>query len=197
MRYVDPDGRKIIIDSDDEQFVNNVNGALEYLSKSAKGKIIIEELQKSDINFFIRECIWLNTDDRDKFFVENGINVIEWNAFYSVVAANGNYNSPAICLLHELVHAFCYSTDKGKKILHLFEKKYSDVLSAGFASASDELAVVYEISVSSELGEVKGRKRYLDLMYIDNKIRIRPDENIIKYALSIKTQGFKENGSIK
>ena len=164
MRYVDPDGRILVISSEDDKFINNVNIALDYLAKTPNGKIIVEALKSDTKIYYIVQCYGTINDS----FIDNEI---YWDPKATVYANNGEYNSPAICLFHELIHAY-FTTQKGKKVLDTLLNQIlssqgltiQDIQSSDIQNLTEEIVTRFEQKAAKELGEPLGRKSYNDIM---------------------------------
>ena len=159
MRYVDPDGRILIILSGDENYINNVNIALEYLGKTSNGKKIIEALREDTKTYYIEQCFGISNDS----FIDD---TIYWDPKATFYANNGEYNSPAICLFHELTHAY-FTTQEGKKVLDSFLKLLNfsqETSKEELQSFKEELVTKFEQKAANELGEPFGRNSYNDII---------------------------------
>ena len=174
MKYVDPDGRLIRIDDEgDSTFKSDVIQSIEYLKKTEIGKKFIEELEKSETTTFtIKQCSWLN----DKLTAEGGDfydpdnNTIYWNGRATLMAANGKYNSPAICLMHEFVHAVVDETKYGQEKFAQYCTIYKqDLMKDMYYKPNEEFATYVEKCVAKQLGECSGRKYYNNLCWVPNK----------------------------
>jgi hypothetical protein len=176
VKYLDPDGRVINIEGDD-QFKTDVQKSIDYLKQSKTGKMVIEELEKTGTVFTIKKCDWLNNlpsaEGGDSYDDENKI--IYWNANWTIEASNGKYNCPAICLMHEFVHAFTDRTENGKAMYNQFLAICGDKLKdPKYYKPREEFATAMEQKIAAELGEPSGRRRYLDLhLTVDNYERPR------------------------
>ena len=162
VKYVDPNGRVIKIEeSDGEDFRNDVQQSIEYLKKTEYGKEIINNLETSPMVFVIKKCDWKNLYDRDMF---DGDRTIYWSPRHTILAANGNYNSPAIALMHELTHAWEKRTLNGQHNFYKFMKQ-NELLLKDFSlkDIKDEFATIIEQRVAQDLGEPAGRKNYDDI----------------------------------
>ena len=171
IKYTDPDGRVIKIDeSEGQDFVQDVKTALEYLRRSETAGKIIKELENSTIEFIIKKCDWINSFDEDRF---DGDKTIFWSPCHTFKAGNGEYNSPAVCLIHELVHAWVSKTQNGKKNFNIFCEANKVALNrVSLKLKEEEFATAIERLVAENLGEPIGRKRYKDLK-IEQKFGIR------------------------
>ena len=159
VRYVDPDGRILIILSGDENYINNVNIALEYLGKTSNGKKIIEALREDTKTYYIEQCFGISNDS----FIDD---TIYWDPKATFYANNGEYNSPAICLFHELTHAY-FTTQEGKKVLDSFLKLLNfsqETSKEELQSFKEELVTKFEQKAANELGEPFGRNSYNDII---------------------------------
>ena len=171
VRYIDPDGRKIVIDkSYGEDFENDVKESLKYLMKSERGKMIIKKLQESPHQFTIKKCNWLNFDDTS--MCVDG-DTIYWSPKHTLEASNGEYNSPAIILIHELTHAWVKKTDTGRKAYNNFYNTNKEKLNKlGYDKPTEEFATAIELVVAKELHEPSGRKFYNDVQRVDGYVVI-------------------------
>ena len=176
IRYKDPDGRVIFFSYDyrtQNDFYLKCEKAINYLQNSTVGNlvsIIFHDLRQSGVKVTI--C-----------FTNYGSRYSHGNAFWnpSITAYNeesGIYNSPAIFLFHELVHAWIDKTKNGKKIYRDFLKHYKKELDRFYNEGieffenakiskedfyEEEFATLLEQSVAVDIGEDSSRKEYYEL----------------------------------
>ncbi len=172
VRYIDPDGRVFKFDDNSSQdFKKDFMLSLKYLMQSETGSAIIKELQSSDTVFTIKECTWINSSDSAEGadFFDPKTNTIYWSGKWTLLAKNGNYNSPAICLMHELTHAWEKRTKTGMATYQKFiNNNRQNLMSNKFDKPTEEFATFIEKNVAADLGECKGRDFYNDLQWVPN-----------------------------
>ena len=171
VHYLDPDGRIIEIDDSDPKFKDQVLQSIEYLKQSETGKNIIVQLENSETVFTIKKSMWLNnnTDAEGGNSFDRLTNTIYWNGEWTIIASNGNYNSPAICLMHELVHAWGYKTEYGNKVFQNFcSTNAKQLTNPQYDTPEEEFATAIEQIVANQLGECAGRSFYNDLQWLPN-----------------------------
>ena len=172
IRYIDPDGKKFKFKNGvSSEFKEDFILSIKYLMQSAIGKTIIEQLGKSEIVFTIAECTWTNssTSAEGQDFFDSEMNTIFWNGKWTTRAGNGNYNSPAICLIHELTHAWENKMETGKKVYGDFLKNNNQELEKNiYDKPTEEFATFIEKSVAKQLKECDGRNFYNDLWWVPN-----------------------------
>ena len=82
-------------------------------------------------------------NDEDCFNPED--NSVNWSPRDTVMASNEEYNSPAICLMHELVHAYVATTKEGKMLYAKFMQSNGEKLSKHPSlNPKEEFAVAIE-----------------------------------------------------
>ena len=101
MRFIDPDGRKIVMSQNNSQEFNyQYNNAITYLKEHGCTSII-SYLENSPIEITIQE---IGSKEQNYTAVELGVNEIGWNPRQGLLTDLGHKLSPAIRLLHEFAH---------------------------------------------------------------------------------------------
>ena len=112
MKYVDRDGRKIVLaDDSSDSFKNNYLIAYNYL-KRAQASFVIDELDKKDNIYIIKEF-----NDNSKF--DHNHNTIYWNPHRVLLTTTGYVLTSAELLSHEADHAVSYDEDPKSAINRL------------------------------------------------------------------------------
>ena len=159
MKYLDPDGRELVADSNIKNYLND---GITYLSKSESARFYIYNLTKTPQKVYIKE---VNGVNKDRF--DPNTNTIYWDPLSTILASNDVYNSPAVCLAHEFVHAFLH-TEKGKKILDKKIEQIRIMLGVEKFSEAEKEYLIEQIvtkeeqKIANELNEYEGRKDYFD-----------------------------------
>ena len=172
MKYVDPDGRKIRVKEDLNNFKNNIKDAISYLMKSSTAKYIMDSTILSENN--IIDFYYVATPSLEGY-VSNTITWCPEKVPYSNIT--GNYNSSAINLFHEIVHCWIDITEDGQQSLQKFINSNKDVLLERWTKIKDswekkgktfeqycgeEFTTLIERKVAKDLGECVGRSSYLE-----------------------------------
>ena len=101
MRFIDPDGRKIVMAQNNSQEYNNqYNNAITYLKEHGCSSLI-SYLEESPIEITIQE---IGPNEQNYTAIDLGVNIIGWKARQGLLTDLGHKLSPAIRLYHELAH---------------------------------------------------------------------------------------------
>ena len=100
LRYVDPDGRKIVLAAGSSgAFKTEFTTAITYLNKG-KASSVISQLEKRSETITVKEGAALSD-----VFYDPSTNTITWNPYSALKTTGGKTQSPALGLLHEADHA--------------------------------------------------------------------------------------------
>jgi RHS repeat-associated protein len=101
VRYIDPDGKKIVMSQKNSQDYNlQYNNAINYLKEHGCSSLI-SYLEESPIEITIEE---IGSNEQNYTAIDLGVNKIGWKARQGLLTDLGYKLSPAIRLFHELAH---------------------------------------------------------------------------------------------
>ena len=163
VRYIDPDGKKIKIEHNgDFGFYMDVLESMQYLKQSEIGRKIINELENSSIVFTIKRCY--SIDDDHAYGTE-----VFWTPDQTMLAENGEFNSPAICLIHELVHVWNNTSDGMRNFVKFYNANKDKIKNPTFQFWKESFTTEIEKKVAHQLKEPEGRRNYHNIDYIKLK----------------------------
>ena len=101
VRYIDPDGKKIVMSQKNSQEFNyQYNNAITYLKEHGCSSLI-SYLEEIPIEITIEE---IGSNEQNYTVIDLGVNKIGWNAKQGMLTDLGYKLSPAIRLFHEFAH---------------------------------------------------------------------------------------------
>ena len=176
VRYIDPDGMDITLKYDcikNSNYYLQYEKAINYLQTSTKSSIvktILTDLRDPSVNITI-----VATSSADSYRED----IIRWNPLLTVYNPKTLiYNSPAIMLMHEFIHAWEDNTENGKTAYTEFLKKYKSKIDKSYDKNIDffqkmkfsrerlykeSFAVYFERIIAEDLGEEAARTYYFDV----------------------------------
>jgi hypothetical protein len=150
--HVDPLGLKIALSPDVQENRGVYNETIAYLKKSVLASNVIEELEKSSATYTISfESSWSPLTHMGNDF-DSGNNTVHWDPSVGIEHRDDDGTlhriSPAVCLIHELGHAYHKDTNPGR-----FTRN-SDTPDEAYDNLEEKATIVLiENPVAKDLGQ--------------------------------------------
>jgi len=153
VRFVDPEGRKIVIEGD-EDYSSRVYLNLQYLKENDLD-FYISQLESSDFIYTFKKSFNHNGEEKTNCFCRTE-QIIYFDP-YKIYFLENRYVSPAVILNHELHHASIFDRlmKRGTSLANEYYNQFMTIFIPKYGNIEDELIIsTSEYHTALKLGEI-------------------------------------------